>query len=502
LKPATNKKIKTLIPTFLSHLYKSFVRSSSVRRDTAVQIALGFIVIALVGYALALGFALEKIIINALKQKNAITFLNGLLIYYFLGGFITRYFLQSLPALEAQPYLHLPIRRSKIVNFLISRSLVHIINISVFLLFTPFASGAIARAYGVAHAWTWLLSLWLLSLINHFAVILVKVNTAQSVWRLFSFISICFLVACADYFGGAKLSQVSEKLFNVALHEFALVWILIPVNILFYYAVYRTFINRLYPEELSAKEVETVQSANWDFLRKFGLLGAWAKVELKLIFRNKRSRELLLMHAVFLLLPLGFYSYAKNQDSHGSFLLFGMIASGFFTMNYGQFLFSWQGGHFDFTLIQPTSIRQFVESKYWLLTFTTLAWFLFSIPYAFLGWQFVLINLVASLYNIGINTFVVMNMSMWGVKKIDLKHSGSLNYEGIGAAQWLMGIPLIASPYLFYLPFSLMGYSLLGLISVGIAGLIGIVFKKLNIDITTQRLYNKRHLMASNFRKE
>ena len=179
-----------------------------------------------------------------------------------------------------------------------------------------------------------------------------------------------------------------------------------------------------------------------------------------------------------------------------------MISSGFFTMNYGQFLFSWQGSHFDFTLTQPSSIRQFVESKFWLLASTTIVWFLFSIPYVFMGWHFLLINLVASLYNIGINTFVVMNMSMWGAKKLDLKHSGSLNYQGIGAAQWLMGIPLMASPYLFYMPFSLMGYPILGLTCVGVAGLMAIVLQKLNIDFTTIRLYNRRHSMASNFRKD
>lgn len=478
------------------------MRSSSVGKDTAVQITLGLIVLALVVYSLMFGFALEKIILNTLEQKDAITFLNGLLIYYLLGGFITRYFLQSLPAVDAQPYLHLPISRSKIANFLVGKSLIHIINISVFLLFTPFAFSAVAEMYGIAQAWVWLLSLWLLSLTNHFLVIFVKINVAQNAWRLFTLVAVSALIAYADYFGWLKLSLISAKIFSVALNGYTLVLILIPITILFYFVDYRTFVNKLYPEELSIQETQTFHSANWNILQKFGLLGAWAKIELKLIFRNKRSRELFLMHVVFLLLPLGFYSYTKNQEAYGAFLFFAVISSGFFTMNYGQFLFSWQGEHFDFTLTQPTSIRQFVESKFWLLASTTVVWFLFSIPYVFLGWHFLLVNLAASLYNIGINTFVVMNMSMWGVKKIDLKHPGSLNFEGIGAAQWLMGIPLIASPYIFYIPFSLMGYPILGLVSVGMAGLTGIVLQKANINSTTQRLSNKRHIMASNFRRD
>jgi hypothetical protein len=179
-----------------------------------------------------------------------------------------------------------------------------------------------------------------------------------------------------------------------------------------------------------------------------------------------------------------------------------MICSGFFIMNYGQFSFSWQGSHFDFMLIQPTPLRGFVESKYWLLMSTTAVWFLCSIPFVYLGWHFLLINLAASLYNIGINTFVAMNLSMWGAKKIDLRHPGSLNLEGIGAAQWTMAIPLIATPYLFYLPFSLMGYPILGFAAVGAAGLIGIVFRKPLIAITSKRLFDRRYIMSSNFRKD
>src|SRR5690606_25197939 len=158
----------------------------------------------------------------------------------------------------------------------------------------------------------------------------------------------------------------------------------------------------------------------------------------------------------------------------------------FFTMNYGQFLFSWQGAHFDFTLTRPTSIRLFVESKYWLLASTTVLWFLICVPFVFLGWQFLVINLVASLYNIGVNAFVVMNMSMWGARRIDLKHPGSLNLEGMGAAQWIMGLPLILSPYLFFLPFKFLGYPMTGLVSVGVVGLIGFLLRMKLIAVSAE----------------
>lgn len=492
---------KNMIITFLSHIRKSFFRSSSVGKDTAIQVAIAFIILSLVGYSLRLGFALENIIVKTLQQKDAITFLNGLLIYYFIGGFMTRYFIQSLPAMDVQPYLHLPVPRSKIVNFLLGKSILHALNIFIFLLFTPFAFTAISREYGIAQAWVWLLSLWFLSLINHFIVVLVKRNLAQSVWGIFAFMIICTLFACADYFGWLKLSIVSEKFFNSVLEGYTVISVLCLAMIVLYYVAYRTFIDRLYPEELSTEENQIFHSANWTFFQKFGLIGSWIRIELKLIFRNKRSRELFLLQIVFLLLSFVFYNKI-DESAYTAFLFFGIICSGFFIMNYGQFLFSWQGAHFDFTLTQPTSIRLFVESKYWLLAVTTTLLFLVSIPFVFLGWQFLLINFVASLYNIGINIFVVMNMSMWGAKRIDLKHPGSLNLEGMGAAQWIMAIPLFAGPYLFFLPFKLAGYPIPGLVTVGMAGLIGIVFRKKLIAITSQRLFIIRHVMASNFRKD
>lgn len=472
-----------------------------MKKDTVIQVFLAIIVVVLAGYTIAFGFALENIITQTLGQPNPVVFLNGFLLYYFIGGFVTRYLLQSLPVLDAQPYLHLPIPRKMIGNFLIGKSLIHIINISVFFIFTPFAFGAVEGKYGTGPAWSWLISIWLISMINHFLIVVVKTMRIENGWKLYLFVLLVAFIACADHFGWLKITELSEQLFVMSLNGYTFAGCLLGIVFLFYVFVHKLFISKLYADEFLST-TKQIQQSELTFLQQFGMLGSWIALELKLILRNKRSRELFLMHIVFVLLPLGFYSFAKHQDSYGSFLLFALISSGFFTMNYGQFLFSWQGSHFDFTLSRPVSLRQVVESKYWLLTTTTVAWFLMSIPYILMGWHFLLIHLVASLYNIGVNTFVVMNMSMWGAKKINLKHPGSINMEGMGAAQWLMGIPLIATPYIVYIPLSLLGYSIAGLVSVGLLGVIGILLKNANIDFTTQRLGNNRHILASNFRKE
>jgi hypothetical protein len=491
-----------MIATFLSHTSKRFFRSSSASKEIVTKILVGLFALMMLAYSVALGVLLEKIIVNGLKQADPVLFLNGLLIYYFIIEFVMRYFLQNLPVLDAQPYLHLPIARSRIVHFMLGRSLVHIANLFVFLLFTAFALSAVAKAYNLSHAWVWLLSLWLISLAKHFIVTLFKKKLDDNVWGLLLFVTVFGGLAASDYFGWFKLSELSSLAFGAILQGYTSIGILAVLTVLLYYISYRFFLQGLYPEELSVQQSTSFRSANWAFLQNFGLIGEWINIELKLIIRNKRTRTILLMNVLFLFYGLIFYNNPRYNSGHGMLIFVGVFITGIFTINYGQFLFGWQAKHFDFMLTQPTSIRQFIESKYWLLASVTVLCFFLSIPYVYFGWHIILIHLVGTLFNVGINIFVVMNMAMWKPKKIDLTKGGTFNYEGVGAAQWLMGIPLLAGPYVFYLPFSLLGYPTMGIAAVGMAGLIGIIFRKKLIDVTSRRLAGMRYVIASNFRKD
>jgi hypothetical protein len=487
--------------TLLSLIAKRFFRSPSFSNDLAIQIILGAISVSIVGYFLVFGFLLERVIVSTLKQSNAVVFLNGLLVYYFIGEFIVRYFFQSLPTLEVRPFLHLPIKRNKVVNFFLALSSIQVINIFVFLLFSRFAISAVAQAYGIQHAWIWLLSLWFISLIFHYVVVLLKVTSSKIEWKLAFIIVICSLIAGADYFGWIKLSLVAERFFNAILQGYTVIGALFLVVIFLYYVAHRKILHRLYPEEIKVTENQFSHSTNFSFLRNFGQTGVWMKIELKMLFRNSRTREVFFMSTMLLVQELILCNVMKDLD-YGVFLFLAIACTGLFMVNYGQYTFSWQGDHFDFTLTQPTSLRSYLESKCWLLVSMTGLWFIFTVPLVYFGWEILFINLAATLYNIGVNTFIVMNMAMLHTTKLSLRSGGALNYEGAGASQWLIGIPFLFGPIIIYGPFSLIGYKAFGIAAVGLVGLIGIILHKTNIDFTYKRFIDRRYKIASSFRKQ
>jgi hypothetical protein len=487
--------------TFLFLIVKRFFRSPSFGKDITFQIILGFIAVAAVGYFLILGFALEKTIINTLKQTNAVAFLNEFLVYYFIGEFIIRYFVQSLPTLDVQPFLHLPVKRSRIVNSFLGISLLQVVTIFVFILFGQFAWSVVAHGYGAQQAWIWMLSLWLISLILHYIIIFMKLTSHKIEWKVFFILVICSLIVAADYFAWFKLSLIAEKLFNAILQGYTVIMVLFLTVIFLHYIAYRTILTRLYPEELKVPRNRLSHSTNFSFLQNFGQTGVWIKIELKMILRNKRTREVFFMSTMFLLQELILCHVMKDRD-YGVFLFLGIVCTGLFLASYGQYAFSWQGDHFDFTLTQPTSLRSYVESKCWLLASMTGLWFLFTVPLVYFGWEILFINFAGTLYNIGVNTFIVTNMAMLYTTKLSLRGGGTLNYEGAGASQWLMSIPFLFGPIIIYVPFSSMGYKALGIALVGLVGLIGIILHKKLIDFTYKRFLSRRYTIASSFRQE
>ena len=490
-----------MISQLISHIWKKEFRSPVWAKSLLTNIFLGFAALMMLGYVLIAGVSWINWLREFFPDNDPVSFINGFLLYYFFVEFVLRFFLQNVPVLQIQPYLHLPIKKGKIIHFMFRRSILSAFNLLAILLFLPFSIMRVGADYGAASGFGWFAALVGLAITLHFAIILFK-KKMNDVPNLFIvLVGALSAIVALDYFGLVSFSSLSQSIFDFVIAQPALGAIPVVLAFVFYRLNYNFLVNNTYPEELATKKKEKV-SGDFGFLKQYGRMGELIQLELKLIIRHKRPRNTLIMSAFLLLYGLLFYTNDAYKDTQFIFMFAGVFITGIFFINYGQFLLSWESGYFDFILTRKVSHRQFIESKYWLFVATSTIAFILSLAYGYFGWKIILINLVAYLFNIGLNVFAVMRLAMFNPKKIDLSKGAAFNYEGVGAAQFLIMIPMMILPYVLYAPFLIMGYEIIGLLLTGLAGLIGFLFRDKMLNGLTQFFISRRHKFAASFRSQ
>jgi len=305
-----------------------------------------------------------------------------------------------------------------------------------------------------------------------------------------------------DTNGYLPLSEGMEQ-FMVALMRLQIL-AMIPVILLLvgYLLTYRFFKERLYLDKVSAAQGE-VATGDYDFglFNRFGKVGELMRLEMKMIWRNKRSRNFLYISALFLLYPLIFIS---NEEIFGTtmILLLSILITGMFAFNYAQLLLSWHSTHFDYILTRNISGLVFFKAKFYLLALSICIVFVITLPYGFLHPDFFYAITAAMLFNIGGSIFFYMYLANYNSKKIDPSKGSTFNFEGFGAAHYLAMIPIMIFPLLIFWPFSYFGCPYWGLFCVGLIGLIGILFREKILAWLVMHFKKRKHHIAADFRKQ
>ena len=105
------------------------------------------------------------------------------------------------------------------------------------------------------------------------------------------------------------------------------------------------------------------------------------------------------------------------------------------------------------------------------------------------------------LYNIGLLSFVLLYVSTYSRKKMDLSKGSAFNYQGFGASHWLTGLPAFFLPIVTFLPFRWAGQPETGIIVIGCLGLIGLLFHKLLLGVVIRQFKKSQYAMAEGFRQ-
>lgn len=479
-----------MVKQILKHQWLSFRRSSSFEREIGIKIFIGFLALIVFFNIFIVALALPKLLADIPEVDNPFNFINGLLGYYFLVELFTRYFAQKTPVLSVEPYLPLPIKRSFIIRFLLVKSIFHPINLISIILFTPFAMQVVAPQEGVIAAFFWLAAIVVTSLAIHFFNIVFKKYLDDKGWVW----AIIIGIAVINFFFAEAINVDLLAPFTWFFNNIVLFKILISVPfvlvVTFIVFSYLFMSNQLYLEELAPQSAGSVEkyTEKLGFLGRSGVVNTLILQELKMIVRHKRTKSVVTISLLLVAYGLIFFTNEAYSPDSALFVFLGIFMSGIFTINYGQFLWSWNTNQMDFFFTRPVAIDSWIKSRYQLIMYACLVAIILSIPYVYFGWHALWIVLAGGLYNIGINIPLMIRMSLWSPKPINLNQSSMFNYSGSGVAQWIMGIPVLAGPYVFYTPLAIIFNHNAGLVAVGVAGIIGFSLRDVFIKYMIKEL--------------
>jgi hypothetical protein len=491
-----------MISTFIRHELKAFWRSKNTGKSIAIRVVMAILILYLFLNVLVAGIFLDKVMEEIFPNDDLVKSFCGIILIYFLFDLLMRLQLQELPTLRVQPYLHLPVKRNTLVKYLALTAVFSVFNLWPFILFLPFIFKVILADSGSIVTLSFIIAIAGLTVFNNYLALYIKRKSNLNGWVFLIAAITLILITTADFkWHLYSLRDISYSFFGLLVTKPALTVIPLLLAVIMYYFNFLYLKQNLYLEELTAHKTKSYKSStDIPFLSRFGAVGDLAANEIKLILRNKRPRSALVM-GLFLLL-YGLITYTNSAFGEGFKIFIGMFMTGVFIISYGQFMFSWQASHFDGLLVSKISFTNFVKAKYLLFTIVSTVALLLTTPYIYFGWHVLLVHFVMYLWNIGVNTTIVLFFANRNFKRLDLSKGASFNWEGVGATQLLLSLPLLIAPYIFYGPFALFKHPDIGLALLAIVAILFLLTRNYWIKQLEADYYTKRYQIAEGFRNK
>jgi hypothetical protein len=479
----------------LKHHWLEKKRALNRQSSIFISILTGVIGFYILANILVAGWYADVIIQMIYPTENVMEAFTGLLFFYFLYDFFARFLFQKIPVFSIQPYLTLPVKKSRLFHHILLKSIPGFFNLLAIFLFTPFIIKVVLPGNSWVFSISWMIIVLTMVFINNFFSFALKSKFSANPFITLAllilsgtliYLELTGLFIVTGYFASAVFFMGNQPVYSI-----------IPLLGLFagYYISFRILENNSWLE--IDNSVKSGSSDSFHFLHNFGQTGLLIALELKMIVRNKRPLSLLwmslYMFAYFLFM---FFRY----DEYSFTILSGFLVIVFASFMYGQYVFAWESSFFESYHAHHVSVLQYLKSKYMLIVISTIIPYIIAMALFFRNIEVVILFTVVMLYNIGINSMIILYFGCFKRKRISPGQSPFFNYEGVATIDFLAVIPVVGVPALVYGLFGLIGYVENASYALGIIGLLGIVFSRTLLQFIKNHFVNHKHAMVQGFR--
>ncbi|MEG1006975.1 MAG: DUF5687 family protein [Bacteroides sp.] len=400
----------------------------------------------LVFFGMTFAFALDT------ESMEPYHLLNSGLIFVLAIDFIMRFPFQKTPTQEVKPYLLLPVKRNKIIDFLLIRSGLDTFNLFWLFLFVPFAIITLPKYFGIMGVVSYSIGIWLLMVFNNYWFLLCRTLISERIWWIILPVVVYGGIAAAIFI--PKESLLGDFFVNLGEGY-------IEGNLLFFggtllailvmWVINRKIMSALAYSELNKTEDTKVKHlSEYKFLDKYGEVGEYMRLELKLLLRNKTCKHGLRM---VLLVTVGFSLVLSFSDIYDGVFMTNFIAIynfAIFGLLFLSTVMSYEGNYIDGLMSRKESILSLLRAKYYLYSIGILIPLVLMIPAIVMGKIAILMAVSWAIFSIGFIYFALFQLVVYNTKTVPLNAKIGVRQNSGTGLQNLVSFATLGLPILLY----------------------------------------------------
>ena len=318
-----------------------------------------------------------------------------------------------------------------------------------FFVYVPFAFLTVIRFYGFGGMFLYLLGIWLIFVFNNYWYLLCKLLLGEkTLWLLLPTLVFGALGAAEFLLDGLPISRFTMDLGEgfIEGNPLSFLFVLACIGVMF--LINLKLQQRMIYNELSKKEDTKIKRVSeYKFLDKYGEVGEYLRLELKLIARNKTVKTQFRMGIIVM---LGFsFALAFTDVYDGSYMTSFICLYNYAIlpiMTLGQVM-SFEGNYIDGLMSRKESIFNLLRAKYYLTTIIILVPFLIMF-FPIAKEKITLLTAIAYLiFVVGFVFFMLLQLAVYNTRTLPLNANLMKSNK---SSNWIQG--LITS-FAFFLPF-------------------------------------------------
>lgn len=367
-----------------------------------------------------------------------------------LIDFALRFIFQKPPTQEIKPYLLLPVKKAKLLNILLLKSATANFNLIWLFMLVPFAFLTIFRFYGVSGVFLYCFGFWLLAVLNNYwyllCITLINEKTIYLLLPVLYYIGIGAIEFTLNFLISNFFMNLGEAF--ITGNPLAFIGIIAAIGVLWMLNRY-IMMKNLYAELAKNNDNKMKHVAEYRFLERYGEVGEYFRLELKLLFRNKRSKSMFRMGCFFIiLLTLMLFTPSYEGSIGKTFVcIYNFAVLGIMMLTQ---LMSFEGNYLDGLMSRKESIYTLLKAKYYFYSIIMIVPFILMIPAIIMGKITWLMAVSYGFFTTGFIYFLLFQLAVYNCKTTRLneniagRQSAGTGFQNL-ISLCAFGLPLLLS---------------------------------------------------------